>query len=146
VKLHLQHLVLAAGACALLGGCVVAPAPYYGYSSPDNYSAFTDDGVVYAPVAPPPLYAETVPLVAPSPVSVWIGGYWGWGGSSYVWRPGRWAVPPRAGYVWQPRRWSPGPRGGWQSSGGRWGPGPGSRPGGGAGPRPGGGGGGGGRR
>ena len=43
--------------------------------------------VVYAPSAPPPLQTEVIP-VAPSPVHVWINGYWGWGGASYAWRPG----------------------------------------------------------
>ena len=100
----------AAAASALLGGCVVAPA--YPVAEPGE--------AVYAPMAPPPVYTEVVP-VAPSPVHVWINGYWGWGGGRYDWRPGHWAVPPRPGYVWHPRQWQPGPRG-WQPRGGRWGP------------------------
>ena len=65
---------LALAAAGLLSGCVVAPA-------------YPVDGVVYAPSAPPPLQTEVIP-VAPSPVHVWINGYWGWGGASYAWRPG----------------------------------------------------------
>ncbi|WP_183043536.1 YXWGXW repeat-containing protein [Alicycliphilus denitrificans] len=102
----LPALALAAAGLALTG-CVVAPAYPVG-------------DVVYAPSAPPPLQAEMVP-VAPSPVHVWINGYWGWGGGRYAWTPGYWAVPPRPGYVWHPRRWDHGPRG-WQQRGGRWGP------------------------
>jgi hypothetical protein len=102
----LPALALAAAGLALTG-CVVAPA----YPAGD---------VVYAPSAPPPLQAEVVP-VAPSPVHVWINGYWGWGGGRYAWTPGYWAVPPRPGYVWHPRRWEHGPHG-WHQRGGRWGP------------------------
>ena len=80
----LPALALAASGLALTG-CVVAPA-YPG-------------DVVYAPSAPPPLQTEVIP-VAPSPVHVWINGYWGWGGASYAWRPGHWAMPPRPGYMW----------------------------------------------
>lgn len=61
----LPALALAAAGLALTG-CVVAPA----YPAGD---------VVYASSAPPPLQAEVVP-VAPSPVHVWINGYWGWSG------------------------------------------------------------------
>lgn len=106
----LPALALAA-ACAALTGCVVAPA----YPAYDGGMA----GEVYAPMAPPPLQTEVIPI-APSPVHVWIGGSWGWSSGRYAWRPGYWAVPPRPGYVWQPRRWDHGPRG-WQSRGGRWG-------------------------
>lgn len=103
----------ALGAGLALSGCVVAPlGPAY----------VADDGVVVsAPYAPPPLQTEVIP-VAPSPVSVWIGGYWGWGGGGYHWTPGRWERPPHAGWGWQPHRWQPGPRGGWQMHGGHWGP------------------------
>jgi len=98
-----------AAACAALTGCVVAPA----------YPAYGGD-VVYAPMAPPPLQAEVIP-VAPSPAYVWIGGSWGWGGGRYNWHPGRWAMPPRADYGWHAGGWSHGPRG-WQGYGGHWGP------------------------
>lgn len=102
----LPALALAAAGLALTG-CVVAPA----YPAGD---------VVYAPSAPPPLQAEVVP-VAPSPVHVWINGYWGWGGGRYAWTPGYWAVPPHRGHVWHPYRWQQGPQG-WYRGGGRWGP------------------------
>ena len=77
--------------------------------------------VVAAPTPEPAKVATEVVPVAPSPVHVWINGYWGWSSGSYAWRPGHWAVPPRPGYVWHPRQWQPGPRG-WQPHGGRWGP------------------------
>ena len=69
----LPALALAAAGLALTG-CVVAPA----YPAGD---------VVYAPTAPPPLQTEVI-TVAPSPVHVWINGYWGWGGGRYAWTPG----------------------------------------------------------
>ncbi|HQQ70149.1 MAG TPA: hypothetical protein PLL92_07550 [Alicycliphilus sp.] len=104
----LPALALAAAGLALTG-CVVTPA----------YPVATQE-VVYAPSAPPPLQTEVVP-VAPSPVHVWINGYWGWGGGRYAWTPGYWAAAPRTGYVWHPRRWEHGPRG-WGQHGGYWGP------------------------
>ena len=111
---HLLPAALLAGACTLLTGCVVAPAyPAYGYGGE------VVAGDVYAPVAPPPLRTEIIP-VAPSPAYVWIGGSWGWGGGRYNWTPGRWAMPPRPGYGWHPGGWSHGPRG-WQGRGGHWG-------------------------
>ena len=102
----LPVLALAAAGLAL-SGCVVAPA-------------YPPGDVVYAPSAPPPLPPEVI-TVAPSPVHVWINGYWGWGGASYAWRPGHWAMPPRPGYMWHQPRWNHGPRG-WSQHGGGWGP------------------------
>jgi len=70
----LPAVALAAG-LATLTGCVVAPAyPAGGYAPVDE---------VYAPMAPPPLQTEVIP-VAPSPLSVWIGGYWGWSSGRYA--------------------------------------------------------------
>jgi len=99
-------LVLAAATVALTG-CVVAPA----------YPVGPSGEVVYAPMAPPPLQTEVIP-VAPSPVHVWIGGSWGWGGGRYAWRPGYWAAPPHPGYGWRPHGWDHGPRGWYQRPGG----------------------------
>ena len=108
--------VLAAAALGgglLLTGCVVAPVGP-GYSYP------VADAAVVAPYAPPPPPYEAIG-VAPSPVSVWVGGFRGWGGGGYRWNPGHWGTPPRPGYVWHPHTWSQG-RGGWHQGGGRWGP------------------------
>ena len=77
-------------------------------------------GDVYAPMAPPPLRNEVIP-VAPAPGYVWIGGSWGWGGGRYNWNPGRWSMPPRPGYGWHEGGWNHGP-GGWRGHGGHWGP------------------------
>ncbi|MDL5036502.1 hypothetical protein [Comamonas resistens] len=104
------------GAAALLSGCVVAPA----YPTYPAYGGEVIAGDVYAPMAPPPLQTEIIP-VAPSPAYVWIGGSWGWGGGRYNWRPGRWAMPPRPGYGWYSGGWNHGPRG-WHGGGGHWGP------------------------
>lgn len=101
------------GSGLLLAGCVVAPV---GAAYPVDNGA-----VVVAPYAPPPVQTEIVP-VAPSPVSVWIGGYWAWGGARYNWVPGYWGAPPRPGWGWYPHYWAPGPRGSWHMQGGRWGP------------------------
>ena len=54
---HLLPAALLAGACTLLTGCVVAPAyPAYGYGGE------VVAGDVYAPMAPPPLRTEIIPV------------------------------------------------------------------------------------
>lgn len=120
--------VCAVASLALLTGCAVYPAGYYGGSAPyygssapyygsqaPYYGASGD--AVYAPIAPPPLIVES-PMAAPFPGHIWIGGYWGWNGSRHMWTPGRWEAP-RAGQRWVPRRWEQGQRG-WQQHGGHW--------------------------
>ena len=116
IRRWLPALLLGSGA-SLLAGCVVAPA-YPTYSGYGTAVAASD---VYAPMAPPPLVNEVIP-VAPSPAYVWVGGSWGWSGNRYHWHPGRWSMPPRPGYGWHEGGWNHGP-GGWRHSGGRWGPG-----------------------
>ncbi|HEY0201761.1 MAG TPA: hypothetical protein VGC24_08725 [Burkholderiaceae bacterium] len=100
-----------AAAGLLAAGCVVTPLPGPGV-------AYEQGPAVVSPMAPPAPYQETV-TVAPSPISIWIGGFWEWGGGRYAWRPGHWATPPRAGYSWVPHHWEQGP-GGWHSRGGYW--------------------------
>lgn len=119
----LQHprlwLAGAALSAVTLTGCVVAPVgqPYYG----DPYSNIPDTQAyapIYAPIAPPAPYVETIPI-APYAGAVWIGGSWNWSGGRYAWAPGRYERG-RPGYHWQPQRWDRGPRGGWYSRGGGW--------------------------
>lgn len=119
--IHFSRLWLAGAAfsAVALTGCIVAPVgqPYYG----DPYSNLPDTQAyapIYAPIAPPAPYIETVP-VAPYMGAVWIGGFWNWSGGRHVWVPGRYDHG-RPGYSWNAPRWSPGPRGGWQRSGGGW--------------------------
>ena len=110
----------ALGAAALLAlglaGCVVAPPHYAGpvVAEPAVYPAQP----VYAPMAPPAVYAEAPPPL-PYPGAIWISGYWNWYGGRHVWVPGRYERP-RPGYTWHPHRWEPGPRGGWELRGGGW--------------------------
>jgi hypothetical protein len=90
---------------ALLGGCVVAPAPgpYYG-------------GAVVT-VAPPAPQVEVIG-VAPVPGYVWFGGYWDWVGGRHVWVGGHWG-PGRPGYHWVPHAWVHA-GGGWRMAPGHW--------------------------
>lgn len=97
---RLALAVLPVLALTVLGGCVVAPAPYA------------------VATVPPPAPVNEVVGVAPYPGYVWIGGYWGWGGGRYVWHPGRWAAP-RPGYYWVPHRWIHRPDG-WYGERGHW--------------------------
>lgn len=89
---------------ALLGGCVVAPAPGY-------YR-----GAVVT-VAPPAPLVEVVG-VAPAPGYLWFGGYWNWVGNRHVWVAGHWG-PGRPGYYWVPHAWVPA-AGGWRLARGHW--------------------------
>lgn len=110
VPRRLHPLALAASAAlTLLGGCVVAPAPYAVAPYPGP--------AVVATVPPPAPMVEPVG-VAPYPGYIWISGFWGWGGGRYVWHGGHWA-PPRPGYRWVPHRWVHQPDG-WHGEGGRW--------------------------
>lgn len=52
-------------------------------------------------VGPPPSLVYGPVGVAPYPGWVWADGDYYWGGSRWVWRPGRWARPPHPGYVWR---------------------------------------------
>lgn len=88
---------------ALLGGCVVTPAPY-SYGEP----------VLVAPPPPRVEYYGAPPIAG----QIWIGGYWHWTGHRHEWVPGRWESP-RPGHNWVPHRWE---RDGkhWRQHGGRW--------------------------
>lgn len=73
-------------------------------------------GVTVGP-PPPPIWGPVG--LAPGPGFAWMDGYYFWGGSSWMWRGGRWARPPRAGMVWRRptyRRVS----NGWRMQPGRW--------------------------
>jgi hypothetical protein len=112
-----KAVVLAAGGAAVLAlaGCVVYPNdPYYGGY---GYGYGAPGPAVVAPMAPPPIVAESYG-VAPYPGAIWIGGFWSWSGGRHVWTPGRWDRP-RAGYRWVPRTWEHG-HAGWYQRGGVW--------------------------
>ena len=54
----------------------------------------------------PPVRYETRSVV-PAGYSdpVWINGYWGWGGSDWVWVPGRWVERPHSNVGWTDGRY-----------------------------------------
>jgi hypothetical protein len=53
---------------------------------------------------PPPPQRELI-YERPSPMHVWIGGYWGWRGGRHVWIAGHWQTPPKSDAVWVAPRW-----------------------------------------
>lgn len=73
---------------------------------------------IYVSIAPPAPLAE-VRVVAPAPRMVWIAGFHRWDGRAYVWVPGHWVRPPRAGAVWVAPHWVHHARG-WYFVEGRW--------------------------
>ncbi len=96
-RIHLAPIVLA--------GLLAGGSPLIGAS-------------VYVQVAPPAPPVE-VRVVAPGAGYFWVGGYYRWKGSAYVWVPGRWALPPRPGAIWAPGHWKQTPSG-WHWKAGHW--------------------------
>jgi hypothetical protein len=56
-----------------------------------------------APGSPPPPPPEII-IVAPSPMHVWMPGYWNWQ-NRWIWIPGQWAQPPRPNPEWMEYQW-----------------------------------------
>jgi hypothetical protein len=94
-------LLIAGLMAALMGvtGCVVAEGP----GAPVVVER-TPAGELVVQEPPPALREEVVIGVAPSPLHVWVPGYWAWH-DRWVWVAGRWEVPPRHGAVWSPGHW-----------------------------------------
>ena len=61
-------------------------------------------GEVFVEQAPPPMIVEQVP-VAPSPLHVWVQGYYNWHDGRYVWVRGHYVTPPHRGEHWVPDGW-----------------------------------------
>ncbi|MEO7094614.1 MAG: hypothetical protein ABI175_15260 [Polyangiales bacterium] len=76
-----------------------------------------------APAPPPPVQAEVAP---PPPVAavVWIGGFWQWNTTAWVWIPGSYQLRPEPRVQWRAPEWRPRGRvhvlipGGWVRIGG----------------------------
>ncbi len=92
-------LAVVLACCLWLVGCYVAP----------GYVGFAPPGVVVGPTVmapgPPPAPPGEAITVAPGPGFVWIGGYWDWGPSGWLWVHGRWGHGPWHGAVWVGPRW-----------------------------------------
>lgn len=71
--------------------------------APAAAPAAQQDAIV-ATEPPPPPQREMI-LERPSPVAVWIPGYWSWRGNRHVWIGGHWEQPPRERAVWVAPRW-----------------------------------------
>jgi hypothetical protein len=55
--------------------------------------------------APPPVPVREYIVERPSPMHVWIGGYWSWRLGKHVWIGGHWDLPPRTNVMWVEPRW-----------------------------------------
>jgi hypothetical protein len=75
--------------------------------------------VVILREAPPALRREEIPRHRPSPVHIWIAGFWRHDGHRYFWVPGHWDKPPHHGAVWINPRWEI-REGNWVFIEGRW--------------------------
>ena len=82
------------------GSCVVYP----GY--PHEVSFAGDDSVwrdVSVADEPPPARTELMSEI-PSPLHLWIPGYWWWD-ARWIWIDGCWKSPPRPGGIWVTGHW-----------------------------------------
>jgi YXWGXW repeat-containing protein len=92
------------------GAVVTTPGSSPIVTTPSAGSNPASTTVVVAPTAPPPPQAETPPP-APGPSYVWRTGHWWWDGAQYVWKPGRYVMPPTTVARWRPGYWQEGPSG-----------------------------------
>jgi hypothetical protein len=69
-------------------------------------------------IGPPRPHYERVPP-PPHPGWAWRAGYQRWDGAHYVWTPGEYVAPPRAGVHWVQGHWAH-RRGGWVWIEGHW--------------------------
>lgn len=76
-------------------------------------------GVVYVQTRPPPPPRYVPPPPRPTPLAIWIAGYWNWTGVQFVWVDGRWDPSPPRYKVWAPDQWIHTDRG-WYRQPGRW--------------------------
>jgi hypothetical protein len=67
-------------------------------------SAPAGQETVVVTVPPPPPNQEII-VERPSPVHVWIRGFWEWRAGRHVWIAGHWELPPREHAVWVEPRW-----------------------------------------
>jgi len=78
--------------------------------------------IVIAPTAPPPMRVETVP---PPPseearTMYWRPGRWMWDGTNWAWAAGQYVERPAPQANWEPGRWEQRPNGGYVWVDGRW--------------------------
>jgi len=59
----------------------------------------------YVSAAPPPPRVEE-PIGAGKEGQIWIAGYWNFDRTEYIWVPGHWEAPPRAGKKWRAPYWA----------------------------------------
>jgi hypothetical protein len=92
---NLRLALAAVGALAVLTACPPPPFP----------------DAVFVHVAPPPAPTPVQPSLqniaeADTDRRAWVGGFYRWNGSEYVWVPGRWEKPPHAGAAWVNGLWA----------------------------------------
>jgi hypothetical protein len=71
------------------------------------FTAFKSNAQIVVRIRPARPRAVVVGRIParPSPRHVWVSEGWTVQGSGYAYRPGYWAVPPRAGAAWIPGHW-----------------------------------------
>jgi hypothetical protein len=100
---------------ALIGGAIGAIAGGTLGNSVDNQrgtvyrsseEAASNVVVQQVPAAPPPPQVVEVVTPAPSPVAIWIPGYWAFNGANYIWITGCWEIPPPNSHAYVAPYWA----------------------------------------
>ncbi|HVS54284.1 MAG TPA: hypothetical protein VHD62_18150 [Opitutaceae bacterium] len=87
------------------GSGYVLKEGYWDEAQPAASATAPQPAAEVATTEPPPPPQREVIYERPSPVHVWISGYWGWRGGRHVWIGGHWEMPPRANALWVAPRW-----------------------------------------
>ena len=73
----------------------------------DNQQRFYNmepfENEMMTPMTPPSSQQEII-MQAPSPMHVWMPGYWNWQ-NRWIWIPGQWSQPPRPNAEWMEHQW-----------------------------------------
>jgi hypothetical protein len=91
-------------ALGALAGCATDGAGTGGTPAAASPMASRSEAVVVTPQQPPASRKEPI-LDQPSPLHVWVTGYWVWQEGKFNWVAGHWELPPRGTDTWVAPRW-----------------------------------------
>ena len=113
-------LPLIMGGGLVLSGCVHSHREPVVVTTTEPVTTTRTTRMVVVTEEPPAPKTEVIGI-APSEASVWVGGYWSYTDSRWVWVPGHWEMRPRVNAVWVPGHWDKNPDGkGWIWTPGYW--------------------------
>jgi hypothetical protein len=84
-QMYLVSMTLAASTAAAVACRGSLPTP--------RYVGQPSSALVLVPYPPPPARVEVLPA-KPHDEAVWLDGEWNWDGRRWIWKLGRWVIPP----------------------------------------------------